>query len=169
MVNQHNSTLPEMMEGVLNVLKVSTAEQLSEWCLADSSKNPLFSSQNVPVISIVDYLGRIIRYFKCSPSVYVVMRVYLERFLQISKLSPFNVHRVCGVLSVLAVKYLEDDYFSNRYYAEVLGLELPVLNQLELLMLVELEFDVHVTEEVFNQCFYRMLDGQEAEVGHDAP
>ena len=52
---------------------------------------------------------------------------------------------------VLAIKYNEDDYYSNKYYAKVGGIALCELNELEYYLLILLEFDVFIDEEVYEK------------------
>ncbi len=50
-----------------------------------------------------------------------------------------SAHRVLLVALVLAIKFLDDQYYSNGYYANVGGVELEELNELERRMLVGLD------------------------------
>jgi hypothetical protein len=52
---------------------------------------------------------------------------------------------------LLAIKYNEDDYYSNKYYARVGGISLCELNELEYYLLILLEFDVFIDEEVYEK------------------
>ena len=51
----------------------------------------------------------------------------------------------------MAIKYNEDDYYSNKYYARVGGISLCELNELEYYLLILLEFDVFIDEEVYEK------------------
>ncbi len=52
---------------------------------------------------------------------------------------------------LLAIKYNEDDYYSNKYYARVGGISLCELNELEYYLLILLEFDVFIDHEVYEK------------------
>ena len=52
---------------------------------------------------------------------------------------------------VLAIKYNEDDYYSNKYYAKVGGINLDELNSLEYNFLILLDFDVFIDEETYEK------------------
>ncbi len=55
-----------------------------------------FHAKCLPQISLYDYLSRINRYAKCSPSCYVLSIIYLDRALKRCEslcLSRYNVHR----------------------------------------------------------------------------
>ena len=42
-----------------------------------------------------------------------------------------NIHRILLAANVLSVKYIDDLYFKNSFYANVGGVPLKVLNELE--------------------------------------
>ena len=52
---------------------------------------------------------------------------------------------------MLAIKYNEDDYYSNKYYAKVGGINLDELNSLEYNFLILLDFDVFINEETYEK------------------
>ena len=58
---------------------------------------------------------------------------------------------------VLAIKYNEDDYYSNKYYAKVGGIALNELNELEYNLLILLEFNLLAVvdnEKLFKEKFF---------------
>jgi len=52
---------------------------------------------------------------------------------------------------VLAIKYNEDDYYSNKYYAKVGGIALNELNELEYNLLILLEFNTFIDDETYEK------------------
>jgi hypothetical protein len=52
---------------------------------------------------------------------------------------------------LLAIKYNEDDYYSNKYYARVGGISLCELNELEYYLLILLEFDIFIDDDVYEK------------------
>ena len=52
---------------------------------------------------------------------------------------------------VLAIKYNEDDYYSNKYYAKVGGINLEEINTLEYNLLILLNFEVFIDDETYNK------------------
>ena len=49
-------------------------------------------------------------------------------------LTELTIHRLMMVAIILSLKYLNDDYFDNKYYAHVGGITLNELNVLEVQM-----------------------------------
>ena len=52
---------------------------------------------------------------------------------------------------MLAIKYNEDDYYSNKYYAKVGGINLEEINTLEYNLLILLNFEVFIDDETYNK------------------
>ena len=59
---------------------------------------------------------------------------------------------------LLAIKYNEDDYYSNQYYARVGGVSLNELNELEYNLLILLEFDIFVDDDVYTKYENQLKD-----------
>ena len=59
---------------------------------------------------------------------------------------------------MLAIKYNEDDYYSNQYYARVGGVSLNELNELEYNLLILLEFDIFVDDDVYTKYENQLKD-----------
>lgn len=60
--------------------------------------------------------------------------IYLERFAKMNPLIPFdkcNMHRFLMVAVVVAIKFIDDAFFSNEYYRKIAGLSLEEFNGLE--------------------------------------
>ena len=50
---------------------------------------------------------------------------------------------------ILAIKYNEDDYYSNEYYAKVGGVNQSEFNELEYNFLVLLNFETYINYKVY--------------------
>ncbi len=59
---------------------------------------------------------------------------------------------------LLAIKYNEDDYYSNKYYAKVGGINLDEINDLEYNFLILLNFDVFIDEDTYEKYKEQMND-----------
>jgi hypothetical protein len=58
--------------------------------------NLKFSSVDMPMISIHDYLGRISHYSECSPSCYITALIYVDRVMMAHKdmiINSYCIHR----------------------------------------------------------------------------
>jgi hypothetical protein len=113
-----------------------------------------FHAQRAPMVEIVDYCERIVRYSQCSPCCFVVALIYIDRLLALEPTffpSSLNIHRLTLTSVLLASKFLDDFYYNNAYWARVGGVGTGELNTLELDMLAKLHFNLHVQTEEYLQ------------------
>jgi hypothetical protein len=98
------------------------------------------------------YLSRMIRYGACSPSCAVVGLVYLQRLKTkepTACVTSHNLQRLVLVAVMLANKYLDDLYYSNKHWAKIGGITVQELNHLEATALHLLDWKMHVTREEY--------------------
>ena len=123
--------------------------------VSSGASDPLtvFHAVRVPSVSIHDYLFRIARYFLCSPECFVMSLVYIDRIMK--KQSDFaicklNIHRLVVTSMMLAVKFFDDVYYSNAYYAKVGGVKGLEMNLLEAHFLRLIDWQLFVSPEEFD-------------------
>ncbi|MED6218645.1 hypothetical protein PIB30_028486 [Stylosanthes scabra] len=114
----------------------------------------MFHGSKAPMLSITRYMERILKYSRCSPSCFVIAHIYMERYFNKNGgfLTSFNAHRLLITSLLVAVKFLDDRYFSNDYYAQIGGVSTQEMNRMELEFLFNLEFRLFVTTEMFLKC-----------------
>jgi len=114
-----------------------------------------FIGKDVPDLPLKEYMERLARYFKCSPSVFLAAMIYIDRFINRSNvtINRLTIHRLLIVSFVISAKFNEDLHYSNAYYAQVGGIDLAELNQLESLMVQVLSWDFSVDPSNFQQYF----------------
>lgn len=112
-----------------------------------------FDAQQIPSISIEDYLERIVRYTPCSKECFLLAIIYIDRVIEISGfvVSPYNVHRLIITSIMLAAKLFEDNTYNNKFYAHVGGIGIKELNTLECMFMQLLDHHLFVNPEVFRQ------------------
>ena len=52
---------------------------------------------------------------------------------------------------LVSIKYNEDDYFSNKFYAKVGGVSINEIDTLEYAFLILIDFKLYVSEELFQK------------------
>lgn len=125
-----------------------------------------FSGRKEPKININDYLFRLVRYldkwFYDKPGMksvgfrsLLMSLVYLDRFstkIPGFGMSTLNVHRLFAVSMLLGAKFSEDYIIANNYWAEVAGISVDELNELESKFCTYMGFSLFVSdEEVYQQ------------------
>jgi len=123
----------------------------------DALDNPpailCFRSQQVPQISVFDYLVRLTEFFCCSPACYVVAAAYIDRVLRSQPdfaLDAGTVHRLLLASLVIAVKFTDDRPLKNTWYAKTGGVSNRELNVLEATLLKLLDWRVHVSANEYD-------------------
>lgn len=118
-----------------------------------SQKKSLFTSKKIPNISIGDYLARIKKFTNINDSTLIICLIYLDRYLKINKiiLTEFNVHRLFFSSLLIAIKYNEDYFYTNKFYSNVSGLKCSELNKLELKFSTEIKFDLFVDKNLYEK------------------
>ena len=129
---------------------------------ADSSASFItyFDAVKIPKISLDDYIKRIHKYANCSEACYILSFIYLDRLLHKNPsfvLSMKNIHRLILLTTVIAIKYLDDLYADNKFYAIIGGITLKELNLLETDILRLLSYELYVDPELFSQ-YYTELE-----------
>jgi hypothetical protein len=121
--------------------------------LSDSAIISVFTSNKTPQISIKKYLHRIMKYSKPEASTVIICLIYIDKICENSslQLTYYNIHRIILSCMVLALKYNEDDYYSNKYYAKVGGISLKELNELEYNIMLLLQFNFFIDEITYEK------------------
>lgn len=105
-----------------------------------------FRGNTKPEISIEDYYKRLYYYLDCSLSVFITAMGYIDKYILNTNdtINSYTCHRLILISIILAIKYLEDKYYSNNFYAKVGGIDIKELNKLELTMFCNLEYNLDV-------------------------
>lgn len=145
--------VPTIMES-LNTIMTQVMARNDTKVTDDLICEKYFVGKSVPDMPLSQYLSRCKKYFRCCPACMIVAAIYIDRITSNDAkllLHSLNVHRLFATALVLACKFLEDQVFSNKFYAQVAGVSLQELNRLELQFVTALSFDFSVTPEKFNE------------------
>ncbi|XP_002280845.2 cyclin-P3-1 [Vitis vinifera] len=117
-----------------------------------------FHSSRAPSLTVQQYMERIDKYANCSPSCYVVAFLYINRYLKRVgvRLTSLNVHRLLITAVMLAAKFMDDMFYDNAFYAVIGGLSIKEMNSLEVKLLFDMDFRLHVTVETFRRCCVKL-------------
>lgn len=127
-----------------------------------SQTKMVFSSNNIPKISIEDYLTRIQKYTKVEKSTLIISLIYIDRICSKKLiLTYFNVHRIIFSAILISIKYNEDIYYKNKYYAEIAGVNIKELEILEHSFVDLLEFKLFVADHTYEK-YRTYLDDYES-------
>ncbi|EER19884.1 G1/S-specific cyclin PCL5, putative [Perkinsus marinus ATCC 50983] len=117
-----------------------------------------FHGISPPSISIYHYLQRVESHFRCSSECFVIALIYMDRLLKTQGpnfvVTMCAIHRVILTSVVLAAKFFDDRYYSNKFYAAVGGVRTKELNALEAEFLRLINWNLHTLPEEYEA--YRM-------------
>ena len=112
-----------------------------------------FSANSVPNISIKDYLIRIQNYSELEKSTLILSLILIDRVCKRKNivLTMYNIHRILFSSVVISIKYNEDFYFDNTFYAQIAGVQPNELKILEYKFLELNDFNVYVKDTEYEQ------------------
>ena len=118
-------------------------------------KYDLFYIGKLPPISIEDYINRIFKNTKMNMSTLIISVIYIDRFCELNGyiLSFKNIHRLILAACLLSIKFNEDISVSTKYYADIAGISVYELNNLEFYLIVKLQFSLFVDYDIYQKYF----------------
>ena len=117
-----------------------------------------FDNNNIPDISIGNYIKRIKKYFECTDHFIVLALIYIDRYIEYNKLliRHQSVHRLIITACVISAKFLEDEHYSNKYNSVIGGFSLKEINLLEREMLQGLNYNLYVSKIEYYKRLYKL-------------
>ena len=112
-----------------------------------------FSYNSIPKISIKDYLERIQEYTCLEQNTLILSLIYIDRLCEIGKivLTYYNIHKILFGAILIAIKYNEDNFYDNKYYAQIAGVKLKELKTLEYFFIKMLNCNLYVNREDYDK------------------
>ena len=96
---------------------------------------------------------RILKYSDCSAECLVLSLIYIDRLIQSGKIpvNSLTVHRVIITSVMIAIKFFDDSFCVNSFYAQIGGVQTEELNNLEMVFLKSINFTLPVTCEDYQR------------------
>ena len=152
-----DAAMQESIVDILGGLLEKTIERNDR--LGRKSELTEFEAGKACPLTASAYLKRIMKYGGCSPCCVIVGLMYLQRLKQRMPtvcLTSGNMQRLLLTSVMLAAKYLDDLYYSNKHWAQIGGLELRELNTLELQLLFQLSFNMCVNRDQYQEYLHAL-------------
>lgn len=114
-----------------------------------------FHSSFAPNVSILSYLERIQKYANCSDACLIVALIYIDRLIEARKFTicSLNIHRLLITCVMVVIKFFEDEFFKNSFYAKLGGIPSWEINYLEIELLQLLNFNLFVDHTLFDKYY----------------
>ena len=112
-----------------------------------------FSANSIPNITIKDYLIRIQNYSNMEKSTLILSMILIDHMCKKSNivLTIYNIHRILFSSVLISIKYNEDSYYDNTFYAQIAGIKPNELKLLEYKFLELNDFNVYVKDIEYEQ------------------
>ena len=103
----------------------------------------------IPNITLEQYLNRIFKYTKMEISSLIISIMYIDRFIQANNyiLTYYNIYRLLLTSCLLSIKFNEDIQFNMKRYADIAGIPVELLNKLEIVMFILIQYNLYVRDE----------------------
>jgi hypothetical protein len=136
---------------IANILDSIVLESETNHLDENLQENLVFNAKKPPLIKLEKYIQRIISATKCEEDTIIHSLFLIDSLCEINDifLTKRNLHRILISAVVIAIKYSEDVYYSNDFYAKVGGISLQELNKLELEFFQMIHYKVYAEESVF--------------------
>lgn len=113
----------------------------------------IFSASTIPNISIKDYLIRIQTYSEIQKSTLIIGLILIDHICKNAELilTYYNIHRIIFGAILVSIKFNEDKFYDNIFYAEIAGIKPKELKLIELAFLDLVEFKIAVKFDEYEQ------------------
>ena len=91
------------------------------------------------------------------------MLIYIDRLCELNNfiVNSYNVYKILFSSLIMAIKYNEDEFYDNKFYAKVGGLSLIEMKNLEINYLSLIDFKLYISEKVFDTYFENLIEAME--------
>lgn len=119
----------------------------------------VFSSAEIPLISLQDYLVRIVQMIEIEEETIVTALIYLDRLCKNKvALIQHNIHKLLFTAIMIAIKYNHDTHYSNKGFSYIAGIPLEDMNLMEYTFLNLIGYDLFIPEDFFTKYHNYLTD-----------
>lgn len=116
-------------------------------------KKLVFYSSEIPSISIKYYLYRIQSLSQVEDNTLILSLIYIDRICEKASiiLTEFNIYRILFISILISIKYNEDKFYENKFYAKIAGISDKELRKLEIHFLKLIKFELYANKSLFEK------------------
>jgi hypothetical protein len=152
----------ELIYKILKEIIEDNKNEFSNNCNSSMITKTVFYMKNLPNMKFIDYIKRINKYLKPESSSLILALIYIDRICSEKEnnviLIDNNIFKLFLIALTLAIKYNEDFYDDNAYFAKVGGIDLKEINIIEKEFLNLIDFRLFVSDDIFNKYKTYLLD-----------
>ena len=149
--NINNLELIKVISDILSTIIEENEKMPNIKQIILNQKKMCFSEKAIPNILIYDYLKRIQEYTFIERNTLILSLIYIDRLCTLGQitLTYYNIHRILFGAILISIKYNEDTFYGNKYYAEIAGVKINELNSIEYNFILLCNYDLFVSDEIF--------------------
>ena len=112
--------------------------------------NNLENRNGIPIISLFNYMERLIYIGNFSQPEITLVLIYLKRIGQYIKITQINIHIMFSLSLMISSKWLDDESYDIRELSELFGITFEELINLEKDYLNYIDWRLYVSKEEFD-------------------
>ena len=117
-----------------------------------------FNCTFIPNISLYNYIYRIQKYSEMEDNTLILALIYIDRICCNNFIiNYYNIHKIILISIVFAIKYNEDNYYTNSYYSKIGGIKINEFNALEKEFVSIIDFQFYVKKSLFDK-YYKYIN-----------
>ena len=117
-----------------------------------------FNCNFIPNISLYNYIYRIQKYSEAEDNTLILALIYIDRICSNNfNINYYNIHKIFLISVVFAIKYNEDNYYTNSYYSKIGGIKIKEFNVLEKEFASIIDFQFYVKKSLFDK-YYKYIN-----------
>lgn len=115
----------------------------------------LFYLHRLPLIPLLDFMQKLIDFSKADVSVLIMTIMHIDNFCNTYnyKLNYHNIYLILLAVFILSAKFNEDIYINMKNYAQLIGISLETLTDLEDKMFKFLGFSLYIDSEYYQKYY----------------
>jgi hypothetical protein len=161
--NPSSLSKDQIVDCVASILEEMIQDANGSYTQPSEIPNPtLFHAKKQAPISIKDYLKRFAKFSNCHYDAFVYALIYLDKVsnnIENFSLDSFNVYRLVLMCLVSSIKFYDDAYYTNKYYAQMGGVNVEEFNKLEQEFLINyIQFGLYVDVETYSSYYDDLLN-----------
>lgn len=150
----HNKIIQSISSNLHEIIKENTEKIPNFNNKIKKNKRDIFLNI-IPNITIEQYLNRIYIYTKMEISSLIISIIYIDRFCRENNyfLSYYSIYRLLLTSCLLSIKFNEDIKFDMKNYAEIAGIPVEIIYNLEEAMFYLIKFNLFVHDEDYQNYY----------------
>ena len=114
----------------------------------------IFDLKRLPLISLYDYLYRIIKYTRINDNTLINALIYIDRIHKNKFIiTYYNIHKLIFIAIVLASKFVEDNCLNRKLYSRIGGITKKEFEILEIKFCLYINYRLYIGKEIFDKYY----------------